>query len=101
MIKTLFLVPLHDNDGQVFAESDWLALEARLLQFGGFSWVDNVTGVWESGARVYHDISRQYTVSLSHWTQLPAWLDTVAWVRMRFRQEALYIEVANIPDILE
>jgi hypothetical protein len=101
VIKTVFLVPLRDNDGRPFAESDWLALEARLLQFGGFSWIDNVAGIWQASGRVYRDVSRQYTVSLKRWIQLPAWLEIVLWVRTHFRQEAIYIEVANVPDILE
>ena len=100
MIKTVLLVPVRDNEGRPFPRSAWRALEEQLLQFGGFSRSANVAGVWASGNRIYRDVSRQYVVALTSWTQLPAWLVTVQRVRGLFRQEALYIEVAGIPEIL-
>jgi hypothetical protein len=100
MIKTIFLVPVRDNDGRPFPRSAWRALEDRLLQFGGFSFTDGVYGTWQFGGRMYRDRSRRYTVSLTSWMQLPASLELVHWVRGTFRQEAIYVEVAGVPEIV-
>jgi hypothetical protein len=64
------------------------------------SWRDGVTGEWEFGGRVYRDRSREYVVSLKSWWQLNAWLQIAEWAREEFGQEAVYIEVAGIPEIL-
>lgn len=100
MIKTMFLVPTKDNDGQPFGRRDWQELEQKLLRFGGFTSGGVVEGSWEADGRVYRDRSRTYIVSLESWTQLPEWLDVVRWVRATFRQEAVYIEIAGIPEII-
>lgn len=100
MVKTMFLVPLQDNDGQPFGADDWRELEQQLLQFGGFSSGAVVEGAWEAGGRIYRDTSRTYIVALASWTQLPQWLEVVRWARTKFRQEAIYVEVAGIPEII-
>lgn len=56
--------------------------------------------MWQSGERTYRDTSAQYVVSLTSWTQLPEWLLIVRWARTRFRQEAIYVKVAGIPEII-
>jgi hypothetical protein len=101
MIKTVVLIPLRDNEGRVFPRSLRRRLEDRLLQFGGLSRTRNVVGIWRSGSTTYRDANYQYTVSLRSWLQLPAWLDVVLWAREQFRQEAMYIEVAGVPEIIE
>lgn len=101
MIKTLLLVPVTDNNGAPFGEPEWLALESRLVLFGGFSLRTGVEGAWEAGGRIYRDRSREYSVALLSWWLLPAWLEIVDWARDHFRQVALYIEVAGIPEIRE
>lgn len=101
MIKTMFLIPIRDNAGHEFGATDWAELEHRLLQFGGASAGGLVSGSWEAGGGVFHDTSRQYQVGLARWTDLPAWLDLIRWVRRRFRQNTIYIEVAGIPEIIE
>ena len=102
MIKTVFLVPVRDNEGQPFVRLFWRELESRLIAaFGAFSRISGVIGAWESRGRIYRDRSRQYVVSLTSWRQLPGWLALVDWVRDATRQEAIYIEVAGVPEILE
>ncbi len=58
-------------------------------------------GTWRAGRRTYREVSREYTVSLTTWQQLPTWLAIVEWARERFRQEAIYVEVAGVPEILQ
>ena len=100
MIKALVLVPVRDNDGEPFPRRTWLELEQRLTAFGGFSRRNGVVGVWESEERLYNDISREYSTALAFWTQFPEWLSIVRWACEAFRQEAMYIEVAGLPEII-
>jgi hypothetical protein len=101
MIKTMFLVPTFDNRGRPFPRSFREQLEERLLEFGGFSALPGISGVWRAGDRIYRDVSDQYAVSLQSWKEMPRWLEMVAWVQWRFRQEAIYVEVAGVPEILD
>jgi hypothetical protein len=101
MIKTHFLVPVRDNAGRPHSRGLWLELEQRLITlFGGYSRVTGIHGAWEYEGRIYRDISRGYSVSLERWTLLPVWLDLVRWARQAFQQEAIYIEVAGVPEII-
>ena len=101
LIRTVLLVPTRDNSGRPFPRPQWTELERRLATtFGGYSWTAGVHGAWEHQGRVYRDVSRQYLVTLQSWTQLGIWLDLVHWVRRTFQQEALYIEVAGVPEII-
>ncbi len=101
MIKTELLVPIRDNGGTAFRPSDWRELEQQFIKgFGAFSRETGVVGVWEFEGKVYRDRSRRYIVGLESWTQLSAWLDIARWACQRFRQEAVYIEVGGVPDIL-
>ena len=87
MIKTLFLVPIRDNDGVLFRRGNWDALENRLLaRFGAFSRIPGVHGAWEWEGRTYRDRSRQYMVSLQSWCQLAEYLVIVEWARIAFGQ---------------
>ncbi len=100
MIKTVFLVPVRDNCGNEFPASLVEELEQQLLQFGGFSQRNDVSGAWEFQGTVYRDTSKEFTVSLQSWTQLEKWLNVVQWAKEKFRQEAIYIEVAGVPEII-
>lgn len=102
LVRTTFLVPVKDNDGQEFPVTLWEELEQQLVtRFGGFSMQPGVVGAWGSDGTVYRDVSNRYEVALASWTQLPQWLDLVYWVRHSFRQVAVYIEVAGVPEVLE
>ncbi len=100
MIRATVLVPLRDNDGQAYELTDWREMEVMLLRFGGYTKAGVVEGAWTADGKVYRDESQQYVVALGTWGDLPRWLDLVAWVRRRFRQEAVYTEVAGIPEII-
>ena len=100
MIKAMILVPVRDNDGRRFGRDAWRELRKRLLQFGGYTDAGLVAGAWESQGRVYQDENRQFVIALESWRDVPRFLDLAEWVRVRFRQEAVYIEIAGIPEIL-
>lgn len=89
LIRTVFLVPGLDNESRPFEETEWLDLEARLKQFGGFTRGAAVEGVWSDANQTYEDRNRQYIVALESWRQFPAWLLVVEWALIHFRQEAI------------
>ena len=102
MIKTIIHVPHSDNDGQVFSLESWRELERQVVdRFGGYSCDDQVQGAWRSSEGVvFWDVSRRYTIAVGSWTAIPAFLDFVSWVRVTFRQEAIYVEIAGVPEVL-
>ncbi len=100
MVRTLFLVPLRDNEGKPFPRRLWRELRERLLVFGGYTRIAGVVGEWRSIGRVYRDRSYQFVIALESWKQFPAWLELVQLVHSAFRQEAIYVEVAGQPEIL-
>lgn len=99
--ETVLLVPARDNDGRQFPRPLWRELEQRLLQFGGLTDTGHVRGVWQSCSRVFRDTNHQFVVSLRSWRQFPDWLAVAEWARTAFRQEAVYIKVAGVPEILD
>ena len=102
MVKTLFFVPLVDNEGTPFLPADWSALEHRLwLLAEGFSRRDGVQGAWkDNDGSVHTGENREFTIALTSWTQLAEWLETVQWAKAHFRQLAIYLEVNGSPEIL-
>jgi hypothetical protein len=100
VIKTLFLVPVHDNEETPISRQFWTELDTRLLMaFGGMTRNPGVTGVWRAEDRIYEDESIQYNVALVSWWDLPTLLSIVDWVRESTRQEAIYVEIAGVPEI--
>jgi hypothetical protein len=100
MIEAAVLIPVRDNEGQSFPRSLTKELERRFRRFGGHT-QSPVSGAWVGGSgRVYRDRSRQYTVSLASWTQIPDWLNVVHWLRECFQQQAVYIRIAGLPEIV-
>ncbi|PZN07177.1 MAG: hypothetical protein DIU69_12090 [Bacillota bacterium] len=100
MVKAMILVPVKDNDGRPLGRDAWQELQQRLLEFGGYTDAGRVAGAWESEGRVYHDENRQFIIALGSWRDVPRFLELAEWVRVRFRQEAVYIEIAGVPEIL-
>ena len=93
-IKTLFLLPLLDNDGQPYPASDWdWLVDSLVSRFGGYTLDGKVEGAWRDpkSGQVYRDSSVRYVVVVDE----PAVGDLLSFlgeVKVRFRQEALYVE---------
>lgn len=101
MIETVVLVPETDNNSEVFPVSQWDELESKFFAgFGGWTRQPNVSGVWSDNGQPVRDTSRQYVVSLASWRDMPKWLEVADWILQAFRQDALYVKVAGIPEIL-
>lgn len=101
MIKALVFVPVRSNEGRAFPREAWQELLARFEQFGGVTVEPAVSGRWLSGGRWYNEPMRPYLIALTSWRQLPDWLAVVEWIQMRFEQEALYVEVAGQPEVID
>ncbi len=100
LIRTTVLIPIADNQGIVFDAETWAWVLAKGLRlFGGLTFEGTVTGQWIEDGTIYADESRRYTISLTSWEQMPQWLAFIQALRVRFRQIALYGEVAGIPEI--
>lgn len=102
MIATFFLVPITDNEGAPFAPSQFREVTKLLLDaFGGFSGPTIVDGMWRGDdGRVYKDRSRRYDVALTSWRQVQNLVEIVDWVCSEFRQEAIFLSVAGVPEIV-
>jgi len=103
MIETFFLVPQRDNDGNPFPRAKFQALRERILsEFGGLTVEeDHSTGYWTDGeGRLYADRNDKYVIAIESLTQIPKVLELVRWVRKEFQQEAIYLSVAGIVEII-
>ena len=100
MIKTTILVPVTDNEGQPFPDTErrWL-LQTAVRRFGGVTVEGTADGQWKDQRRVVHDVSLRVTIALASWRDIPRWLRFVKAVRLRFRQKEIYGEVAGIPEL--
>ncbi len=102
MIQSTIIVPVQDNDGQPFERRQWDALEARLLALaGGWTRQPESEGAWAGpDGRVHTDRSRLYMLAFGSWRTLGDFIALADWVRVEFRQEAVMVVIAGIPDVL-
>jgi len=103
MIETYFLLPQQDNDGNPFPRAKFQALRERIIsEFGGLTVEeDHSTGYWKGDdGRLYADRNAKYIIAVESLTQIPAVLDLVRWVRKEFQQEAIYLNIAGIAEII-
>ena len=101
MIETAVLLPRADNLGARFPPRVWREVEQRLLTLaGGWTFAGEVSGAWLADGTTYRDVSREYTVTLESWRQVATFLAFADWARLALRQEAIYVSIAGIPEIL-
>jgi hypothetical protein len=102
MIPASLLVPLADNDGNPFPAAMFAALEDELVaRFGGFTHAGTKGGAWRGDdGVVYRDRSRQYDIAVESWIDIPDFLQLVDRVAVKFRQRAVFVTIAGIPDIV-
>ena len=57
--------------------------------------------MWVSpDATPYADRSRIYMLALRSWRQLASWIAAVDFARQHFEQEAMFTEIAGVPEVL-
>ena len=103
MILASFLIPVADNQGQMFSHEHFDDLLNRLVRdFGGCTDLDHCWGIWKSPTGHTHsERNRNFQVAISSWLYFPLFLDTIAWAQRAFGQEAIYVVVAGIPEVLD
>lgn len=102
MIETFFLLPRFDNDGQPFTDQQIQQLRETIIdQYGGLTVEEaKASGYWKEGDKVYSDSNDKYLIALESLTQIPDLLDLVRQVRIEFKQEAIYLNVNGIVEII-
>lgn len=102
MIETYFLLPRFDNDGQPFTDQQINKLRETIIdRFGGLTVEEEASsGYWKEGDKLYKDINDKYIIGLNSLTQIPELLNLVRQVRKEFKQEAIYLNVNGIVEII-
>lgn len=100
LVLVRFLVPTTTNEGHYFPPQSWRELEGQLLAlFDGFSYTENVKGVWiDEQSTIFRDTSRRYEVALPP-SSLPILEHLLRWVQNEFQQKTLYVENQGVPEI--
>lgn len=92
-LKVTLLIPLNDNDGEPFDLFTWSWWNDRLTELvSGFTDVGVVTGWW----RGYSDQNRSLVIIVKSMTEVAAIRGLLREARVRFRQEAMYLEYHRV-----
>ena len=92
-VKVTVLVPLHDNDGEPFDLATWSWWSDELTALvSGFTDVGVVTGWW----RGYSDQNRSIVIIVKSAHEVDAIRNLLREARVRFRQEAMYLEYHDV-----
>lgn len=92
-LKVTLLVPLRDNDGEPFDLVTWSWWNDELTELvSGFTDLGVVTGWW----RGYSDQNRIIVVIVKTMREVDALRELLRQARVRFRQEAMYLEYHEV-----
>jgi len=87
--KVTVLLPLYDNDGDLIDQETWRWWNDRLTSLvAGFTDLGVVSGWW----RGYSDQNRRIMMIVRSMTEVEAIRELLREARVRFRQEAMYLE---------
>ena len=102
-IETLIMIPVADNDRVPFDDAAFVELHRRLAAVAegstrrgppmGF-WIDPADGA------EYNEAVFEYEIDLESWLSIPAFIEVALWARHFFRQRAILIKIAGVPEIL-
>jgi hypothetical protein len=91
--KVTLLLPLTDNDGEPFDIATWSWWNDQLTSLvAGFTDHGLASGWW----RGYVDQNRVITVIVKSSEEVSAIRELLVEARMRFRQEAMYVEYHDV-----
>src|SRR4029079_14774467 len=92
-LKVTTLIPLKDNDGNLFDLSTWTWWNERLTSLvAGFTDLGVVTGWW----RGYADQNQVFVIIVRTMKEVDVIRQLLREARIRFRQEAMYLEYHRI-----
>ncbi len=101
MIEFRIQIPAADNDGQPFSPEHHRSFEDEVLRrFGGFHLLPGtVSGQWLSEGKTYGDSLRLYVIATESILDGGRIRALLAWARLHYRQEALYLSVLGIAEV--
>ena len=103
MIKAMVLVPTTYNDGSPIeaAISTAFSFRVHALSPDGHTQRAGSRGEWlDPAGRAFTDLLDEYTFALPGWRDVVRFIELVDWALVAFRQEAMYIEIMGVPEIL-
>jgi hypothetical protein len=87
--KVTLMLPLRDNDGNAIDRDTWSWWHDRITAMvAGFTDMGVVSGWW----RGYTDENRRITIVVRSMREVEAIRELLREARVRFRQEAMYLE---------
>lgn len=102
MFQAFILIPVLDNDGNPLRRQDYDEFEVELAEFpGGFTLRGQVTGGWVDTERLYREPMFEYELGLDSLRKVAGLVQIAEAACGRFRQLAIFIKVAGIPEIIE
>lgn len=100
LIETFIMVPKQNNDGKAFPPSKYDNLNREIIeQFGGLT-IEHATGFWSDGEKVYQDRNYKYIIGIQSLKQVAEILELARYIRKEFKQEAVYVNVSGIAEIV-
>lgn len=102
LIETYILVPTTYNNGEPVEAEKFEALQALYIEKVGGLTIEPETkqGFWTDGTTIYKDINLKYIAAIEHWNQVKDILEIAEYVKKEWNQEAVYINIAGIADII-
>jgi hypothetical protein len=103
MIKATVLIPTTYNDGTPVeaATSASFSFRIHALSPDGHTQRAGSRGEWrDASGLVVTDVLDEYTFALPGWRDVARFIELVDWARAAFRQEARYVEIMGVPEIL-
>jgi len=107
-IETYILVPKYYNEDEngnrkLVERSKFKKLQQLYIEnFGGLTIEEKTsTGFWvnEQG-KVVQDETYKYIVAIQSWTDVPKLIEIAKFVKEEWKQDAVYINIAGIPDFI-
>lgn len=104
LIETYILIPTHYNNGKPIEEAKIERIELEYLEkFGGVTIEYNASkGLWKdpSNGKIYPDHHHKFITAIGGWHQVPDLLKIAEDIKKELHQEAIYINIAGIPDFI-
>lgn len=93
MFEVQLLIPLSDNEGDAFDESDFEEFREELLDlFGGYTEYPGTTlGGWVHDGDTYTDESRIFGVAISSLSDGPKVVEAAEFAADHFDQESVFV----------
>jgi len=102
MIEVTILIPVRDNDGKLFTDSDHQAFESYVAErFVGITqFQGNAIGTWVDEGTTYQDRTRVYGFAVPSITDGEKVREIVSFAKTHYRQLAIYIRYLGLAEVL-